>query len=317
MDRQSPPADMSPAAGPALTRPEGPEAAARPSRRGLGRTLAGAAGGAALASTYAAAIRPVHAAAIRTPDDGLATGMVRIESGGFGLPAFLARPAGDRRRRPAVIVVSEVFGLHAYIHDVCRRLARAGYVALAPDFFARAGDPSRLTEWSAIRAIVDTANHAQVMGDIAASLAWLERQPFADRRGRGITGFCWGGAVVWMAAAQFPQFKAGVAWYGRLHARDGSTEARPWPLDVAGRLKAPVLGLYAENDSGIPLPTVERMRAGLAAAGDTRSEIRVYPGAQHGFHADYRPQYDPDAAQDGWVRLLSWFARHGLPGARP
>jgi carboxymethylenebutenolidase len=283
-----------------LATPEGPPTAGLPTRR----SLAAAAG---LFAGFAPGGGPLNAAAITTSSDGLVTASVTIPSGSFELPGYLARPAG-RGRRPAIIVVSEVFGLHAYIQDVCRRLARAGYVALAPAFFARAGDPAPLTDWNAIRAIVNTATDAQVMSDVDAANAWLDRQPYAARS-RGITGFCWGGAVTWMAAARSGRFAAGVAWYGRLRARpDQGGEVRDWPLDVAPRLKAPVLGLYADNDTGIPLADVEAMRAVLPPS----SQIMVYPNTQHGFHADYRPMFAPAAAHDGEVRMLSWFGRHGL-----
>lgn len=289
-----------------LTSPDGPDPARRLSRRALAAPLAGAFTG------YALGAGPVQAAAITTPTDGLETALVRLPSGDFDLPAFLALPNRAtlaRRRLPVVLVVSEVFGLHAYIRDVCVRLARQGYAAIAPAFFARAGDPAALDDWAAIRAIVATASNAQVMGDIRATLAWLDRQPFAARRARAITGFCWGGAVTWMAAADVEGLACGVAWYGRLRTRpDQAGERRLWPVDVAPRLQAPVLGLYADTDDGIPLDDVAAMRAVLPAG----SEIRVYPGTRHGFHADYRPMYDPGAAHDGWTRMLSWFARHGV-----
>jgi carboxymethylenebutenolidase len=295
-----------------LIRPEGPHDLTSPTRRALGSGLLGGPVLAGLFTGYAVGAGPAQAAAITTPSDGLETATVTIPSGGFDLPAYLALPdraARGRRRLPVVIVVSEVFGLHAYIQDVCRRLARAGYVAVAPAFFARAGDPAPLSDWSQIRAIVNTATNAQVMGDIAATQAWLDRQSFAARGARAITGFCWGGAVTWMAAADIAGLRAGVAWYGRLRARpDQSGEQRDWPLDVAGRLRAPVMGLYADQDDGIPLADVEAMRAVLAPG----SQIRVYPDTRHGFHADYRPMYAPAAAHDGWARMLSWFARHGV-----
>jgi carboxymethylenebutenolidase len=257
---------------------------------------------------YAAAVTPVHGEAISTPSDGLITGMVSYPSQGFDLPAFVARPNGRGRK----IVVSEIFGLHEYVRDMCRRLARLGYVAIAPAFFVRVADPAPLTDFNAIMPIVGAANNAQVMGDITATIAWLDAQRFVAKRRIAITGFCWGGTVVWMASALTDRIKAGVAWYGRLAARPGSTEDRKYPPDVAGTLKSPVLGLYAENDSGIPLPTVEAMRAALAAAGNTRSQIKVYPGTQHGFHADYRPAYNDAAAKDGWAAMLTWFAANGV-----
>lgn len=290
-----------------LTTPDGPRPLI-PSRRALA--------GLGLFAGYCAAAGPATATAIRTPEDGLVTGMVSYPSGDFDLPAYVARPGG-RGRKPVVVVVSEIFGLHEYIRDVCRRLARQGYVAIAPVFFARDGDTAALTDFAAVRPIVARATNAQVMGDLDATIAWLDRQPFAAKDRIAITGFCWGGAVTYMAAAHSARFKAGVAWYGRLvkPAPDAflGSENRLWPADVAGDLKAPVLGLYAENDSGIPLSSVEAMRAALNAAGKGEANpIIVYPGAQHGFHADYRPAFKADAAHDGWIRMLSWFQRNGV-----
>ena len=261
---------------------------------------------------------PLSAAAmpIATDANGLTAGMQRIPVRDAVLPGYVAQPKGARNR-PVVIVVPEVWGLHEYIRDVCRRLAKDGYVAIAPDFFARAGDPAPLTEWTEIAAIVGTATHAQVMADIGATLDMVARGELraADPARIAITGFCWGGFVTWMACAQFVQFKAGVAWYGRL-ARPTApnalfTDERPFPVDVAAQLKAPVLGLYAEQDQAIPLDDVEAMRAALGAAGKTSSSIYVYPGTQHGFHADYRDVYDEAAAKDGWARMKSFFAQHG------
>lgn len=286
-----------------LTRPDGPVSRAVPSRRGLGAM--------AMFVGYAAAVTPVHSEAITTPSDGLITGMVSYPSSGFDLPAFVARPTG-RGRKPVVIVVSEIFGLHEYIRDMCRRLARLGYVAIAPAFFVRVGDPAPLTDFAAIMPIVAAANNTQVMGDVTATIAWLDKQRFVAKHRIAITGFCWGGTVVWMASALTNRIKAGVAWYGRLASRAGSVEIRKQPPDIASELKSPVLGLYAQNDSGIPLPTVEAMRAALSAAGNTQSMIHVYPGTEHGFHADYRPSYNEAAAKDGWARMLAWFGANGV-----
>jgi carboxymethylenebutenolidase len=261
---------------------------------------------------------PLSASAkpIATDDAGLSAGMQRIPARDAVLPAYVARPKG-MGKRPVVIVVPEVWGLHEYIRDVCRRLAKDGYVAIAPDFFARVGDPAALTEWNQIAAIVGTATHAQVMADIGATLSMIARGEVrgADHARIAITGFCWGGLVTWMACAEFAQLRAGVAWYGRLAKPPAPnalfTDNRPFPVDVAAQLKAPVLGLYAENDQSIPLGDVERMRAALAAAGKTGSSIHVYPGTQHGFHADYREIYDETAAQDGWERMKAHFAQQG------
>lgn len=286
-----------------------PEGNLPPSRRSIA--------GALFFSGYAAASLSACASPVQTPADELIVEDVHVPgAGGYSLPAYLARPSGQGARG-AVIVVNEIFGIHDYIKDVCRRFAREGYVALAPDYFDRAGDPAPLTDFAEIRAIVAAATHEQVMGDTAGALDWLARQRFVNSSQFAITGFCWGGAVTWMAAARFAQIKAGVAWYGRLTPPAaggfGAEAGRPWPVNVAADLKAPVLGLYAENDSGIPLSTVEEMRAALAAAGNPKgSEIVVYPGAQHGFHADYRASYDAAAAADGWARCLAWFRANGV-----
>jgi carboxymethylenebutenolidase len=266
---------------------------------------------------YAVAALDANAQPIVTPSDGLVVEDIHFAAvNDYHLPAYVARPEG-RSRRPAIVVVNEVFGIHDYIKDVCRRLAREGYVAIAPDYFDRAGDPASLTDFDAIRPIVAAATHEQVMGDTQGALAWLDRQRFVRDNAIGVTGFCWGGAVTWMAAARFPAIKAGVAWYGRLVAPQaggfGAEEGRPWPVDIAATLRAPVLGLYAENDRGIPLDTVEQMRVALAAANNpSRSEIVVYPGVQHGFHADYRQSYNAEAAADGWGRALAWFRTNGV-----
>lgn len=265
---------------------------------------------------YAPAALSSCAAPVSTPADELIEEDVRFAgAGGYSLPGYLARPAAGGRRG-AIIVVNEIFGIHDYIKDVCRRFAREGYAALAPDYFDRAGDPAPLTDFNQIREIVATATHEQVMGDTEGALAWLKAQPFTNGD-FGITGFCWGGTVVWMAAAQSPDIKAGVAWYGRLVRPQpgswGAEEERPWPYDIAALIHAPVLGLYAENDRGIPLESVENMRAALSAADNpTGSEIIVYPGVGHGFHADYRDSYDAAAAADGWARCLAWFRTHGV-----
>jgi carboxymethylenebutenolidase len=272
-----------------------------------------------LASFAGFAPMPLSASAtpIATDSNNLSAGMQRIPVRDGTLPAYVALPQGAAKR-PVVIVVPEVWGLHEYIRDVCRRLAKEGYVAIAPDFFARAGDPAPLTEWSEIATIVAAATHPQVMGDIGATLAMIARGEVhgADPSRVAITGFCWGGLVTWMACAEFVQIKAGVAWYGRL-AKPAApnalfSEDRPYPVDVAAQLKAPVLGLYAAQDQSIPLSDVETMRAALAAAGKAGSSIHVYPNTQHGFHADYREVYDEAAAKDGWARMKRHFAANGV-----
>lgn len=286
-----------------------PEGNFDPTRRSIAASL--------FFSGYAAAAVSSCAAPVTTPSDELIVEDVHFTgAGGYDLPAYVARPVGSQARA-AVIVVNEVFGIHDYITDVCRRFAREGFVAIAPDYFDRAGDPAPLTDFNAIREIVATATYEQVMGDTEGALRWLGAQSFVKRESIGITGFCWGGSVVWMAAARFPQVKAGVAWYGRLQAPEaggfGAEEGRPWPYDVAALIHAPVLGLYGGLDQGIPLQSVENMRAALAAADNpTGSEIIVYPDAHHGFHADYRDSYNAEAAADGWARCLAWFRAHGV-----
>ncbi len=294
----------------ALTRPEGtlPEDL-HVSRRSFA---------ALVAAGYAAMGSAAEAAAITTPTDGLLVDGVVLPG---GLPAYVARPA-DRRAHAAIIVVNEVFGVHEYIRDTCRRLARAGYVAIAPEFFYR-NDPGRSlatsTDFPAIMRIVGAARNEQVMGDVRTTLDWLAAQAFVDNRRLGITGFCWGGAVTWMAAARFPQLQAGVAWYGRLvgpRPGQATTENRPWPIDVVNELRAPVLGLYGGLDKGIPAADVSAMQAALRAAGTAGSSIIVYPDADHGFHADYRASYNARAATDGWTRMLAHFRSHGVPATR-
>ncbi len=266
--------------------------------------------GGLLFSGYAAAALAQSAEPVVTPEDGLIVEVIAYPApDGFEMPAYVARPQAPGPH-PVVIVVSEIFGIHAYIEDVCRRLAHAGYAAIAPAFFVRVDDPAPMTDFARIREVVAAASHEQVMGDVGAALDWLADADWASDR-IGVTGFCWGGAVTWMAAARFEAIDAGVAWYGRLAPpAEPDGEARPWPVDVAGELKAPVLGLYAGQDRGIALDTVEMMRAALAAGDDTGSEIVVYPEASHGFHADYRVSYDAAAAEDGWRRLLAHFAVH-------
>ncbi|MDZ4108642.1 MAG: dienelactone hydrolase family protein [Brevundimonas sp.] len=292
-----------------LTRPEGPtDQDFRFSRRAL------ATGGLTglMFAGYAPAALAQDASPIVTDSEGLVTETVSYPApDGFDLPAYVARPEGDGPF-PVVIVASEIFGVHDYIRDICRRLAKAGYAAMAPAFFVRVEDPAPLTDFGRIQEIVGQADYEQVMADISAGMEWLSRQLWARTDKVGITGFCWGGKVVWQACARFAVIDAGVAWYGRLApAADATPEqvaaGQPWPVDLAADLKAPVLGLYGEQDRGIPLASVELMRQALQRAGRTDSRIDVYDGAQHGFHADYRASYKADAAADGWEKLLALF----------
>lgn len=264
---------------------------------------------------YAVAAASAQAEPITTPADGLITETVMLPTIDRPTPAFIARPDA-RGRFPVVVVVSEVFGIHEYIRDTCRRLARLGYVALAPDFFARHGDPAPLTDFNQIRDIVSAATEQEVMNDLQGAVYWLSSQPFVNKSKMAVTGFCWGGAVVWLACSRFNQFKSGVAWYGRLsRPAAGQFLAEPdrsWPLEEAGYLKAPVLGLYAGKDRGIPANDIEAMRVKLREFRKSGSDIVVYPEAQHGFHADYRASYDAAAAQDGWRRMIEHLDRTGV-----
>jgi carboxymethylenebutenolidase len=274
------------------------------SRRDFARTSVGAG--------FAAAVLPIHAQSeVRTPSTGLTVGEVTIPVGDFKLPAYRAQPQG-RSNLPVVLVVSEIFGVHEHIADVARRFAQRGYLAIAPELFVRQGDAASYGEIAKLMAeVISQVPDAQVMGDLDACVAWA-RTNGGDASKLGITGFCWGGRITWLYAAHNPAVKAGVAWYGRL---TGATNAlqTAHPVDLAGKLQAPVLGLYGGKDTGIPLTDVDRMKAALAtgSAAAKKSEFVVYPDAPHAFHADYRPSYQKAPAEDGWQRCLAWFkARH-------
>lgn len=266
---------------------------------------------------YAAAVLPALAQdAIRTPADGLTAGEVTIDVAGFAMPAYRAQPAG-RSGLPVVLVVSEIFGVHEYIADIARRLAHAGYLAIAPDLFVRQGDARGYSDIGRLMSeVIAKVPDAQVMGDLDAAVAWATAHG-GDAQRLGITGFCWGGREVWLYAAHNPAVKAAVAWYGRLAGQPTALAPRN-PVDLAGELKAPVLGLYGGADSGIPLDTVDTMKKALAAAAAQgnaaarASEFVVYPQAPHAFHADYRPSYRKEAAEDGWKRALAWLRQHGV-----
>jgi carboxymethylenebutenolidase len=266
---------------------------------------------------YAAATLPVMAqTAIKTPADGLSVGEVSIDVAGFKMPAFRAQPAG-KTGLPVVLVLSEIFGVHEYIADTAVRLARAGYLAIAPELFVRQGDAQSYGELAKLMSeVIAKVPDAQVMGDLDAAVAWAAANG-GDTGKLAVTGFCWGGRQTWLYAAHQPKVKAGVAWYGRL-VGDSTALTPRHPLDVAAQLKAPVLGLYGGADTGIALDTVERMKAALAAAGAQgnaaagASQFVVYPDAPHAFHADYRPSFRKDAAEDGWKRALAWLRQHGV-----
>lgn len=263
---------------------------------------------ATLAAGFAIAVRPVSAETITTDTQGLTAGEVSIPTDDGEIPAYRAMPATGSNF-PTVLVIHEIFGVHEYIQDVCRRFAKLGYLAVAPELFIRQGDVSQLTSVDDIRPIAARVPDAQVMADLDATLAWAGESG-GDVNRTGITGFCWGGRITWLYAAHNPQLKAGVAWYGRLVGQSNSLQPK-FPVDVAPYLKAPVLGLYGGADDGIPVNTVEQMRQALAQ-GANPSEIIVYPDVPHAFHADYRPSYRRAAAEDGWQRLQAWFRQYGV-----
>jgi carboxymethylenebutenolidase len=262
-----------------------------------------------LATGFALAVQPVSAETITTDTTGLEAGEVKIPTADGTLPAYRAMPVGNGPF-PTVLVVQEIFGVHEHIKDLCRRLAKQGYVAVAPELYARQGDVSKLTDiGKIIGEVVSKVPDAQVMSDLDATVAWAKETGKADTTKLAITGFCWGGRIVWLYAAHNPNLKAGVAWYGRLVGTADPLHPKH-PVDVVADLKAPVLGLYGEADTGIPLESVEKLREAAKAAGKP-TEIVVYPAAPHGFNADYRPTYREEPATDGWKRMLAWFKQHG------
>lgn len=258
----------------------------------------------ALGAGFALAVQPVTAqTAIKTDTTGLLAGEISID----GLAAYRAQPAG-KSHLPTVLVVSEIFGVHEHIADICRRLAKLGYLAIAPELFARYGDPRKMTNVQDILSgVVSKVPDREVMADLDACAKWAQGNG-GDPARLGITGFCWGGRITWLYAAHNPAVKAGVAWYGRIDGEVNDRTTR-WPLDVAGEIKGVVLGLYGGKDQGIPLDDVDMMKGALEKAGG-RSQIVVYPEAGHAFNADYRPTYRKDAADDGWKRLQEWFAKN-------
>ena len=243
---------------------------------------------------------------ITTDTEGLTAGEVQVPSGDCLLPAYRAMPAG-KFGLATVLVVQEIFGVHEHIKDVARRLAKQGYLAVAPELCTRQGDPTRYTDTGALmNEIVSKVPDVQVMADLDATAAWASKNGGGSKL--GITGFCWGGRIVHMYAAHNPNLAAGVAWYGpTARAYCPGDKA---PLDVADRIKAPVLGLYGGADGGIPDESVEKMGAALKAAGNTRSEMVIFPDMPHAFYADYRPNYREQAANEGWRRLTAWFKQY-------
>jgi carboxymethylenebutenolidase len=264
---------------------------------------------ATLATGFALAVQPVSAKVITTDTKGLVAGAVKIPVKDGEIPAYRAAPANGKNL-PVVLVIQEIFGVHEHIQDVTRRFAKLGYLAIAPELFVRQGDVSKLSSVEEIRPIVAKVPDAQVLSDLDATVDWAVKKAFGNASSCFITGFCWGGRITWLYAAHNPKVKAGVAWYGRLVG--DSTDITPkHPVDIASSLTVPVLGLYGGKDTGIPLDTVEKMRAQLKTS-SSKSKIIVYPEAPHAFFADYRPSYRAQEAKQGWKRLQAWFKQHGL-----
>ncbi|MEO8165196.1 MAG: dienelactone hydrolase family protein [Betaproteobacteria bacterium] len=256
-----------------------------------------------LAAGFALAAQPVSAQTIQTDAKGLTAGEVRVPVKDGEIPAYRAMPA-DGTDLPLILVVQEIFGVHEHIRDVCRRLAKLGYMAVAPELYARQGDVSQLSDMKAILAIVDKVPDKQVLHDLDDTMSWA-RKNGANVTQLGITGFCWGGRIVWLYCDYNPMVTAGVAWYGRLEGQ--ANDLRPKsPLDAVPLLKVPVLGLYGGADAGIPEDSIQKMRAALKTA-HSKSTIVVYPYTPHAFFADYRPSYRKEAAQDAWTKMQEWF----------
>ena len=256
-----------------------------------------------LTSGFALAVQPIAAETIGTGTDGLVAGEIKIGE----IPGYRAMPAKGNQF-PVVLVVQEIFGVHEHIKDICRRFAKLGYLAIAPELYARQGDVSNLKSIQEILPIVSKVPDAQVMSDLDAAVAWARESGEGDTSRLGITGFCWGGRIVWMYCAHNSNVKAGAAWYGRVVGQTTANTPKN-PMDVAAQVKAPVLGLYGAADQGIPVESLEKMREALKAA-SSQSEIVIYPKAPHGFHADYRDSYRKEPAGDGWKRLLAWFKKY-------
>lgn len=272
---------------------------------------------AALGVGYAAAALPIMAqTAIKTSSEGLKTGETTYEVNGFKVPAYYAAPTG-KANLPVILVIQEIFGVHEYIADTARRFAKAGYLAIAPELYARQGDPTQYGEMARLMSeVVSKVPDAQVMADLDGAVKWAGANG-GNLKKVGITGFCWGGRIAWLYAEQSKNVKAAVAWYGRLVGTPSALSPKN-PLDLAASLETPVLGLYGGQDGGIPLSTLNEMKGALAEAGNKgnaaakTSEFVVYPDAGHAFHADYRPSYRKAAAEDGWKRALEWFKTHGV-----
>lgn len=262
-----------------------------------------------VATGFALAAHPIAAETITTSSQGLVAGDIRIPAAGGEIAAYRAMPA-QGGNFPVVLVVQEIFGLHEHIKDLCRRLAKEGYFAISAELYARQGDVTKMADIQEVLGIVQQVPDAQVLRDLDAQLSYAKSTAKADTNRLAITGFCWGGRIVWLYAAHNPNLKAGAAWYGRLVGK-ASTLQPKHPLDIAAELHAPVLGLYGADDTGIPVDTIEQMREAVKKAGKT-AEIVVYPNTPHAFNADYRPSYREKESKDAWAKMLAWFRNYGV-----
>jgi carboxymethylenebutenolidase len=271
--------------------------------------------GAALFAGFAVAVRPIQAQTKITTDSvGLVAGEVKIPTKDGEIPGYRAMPDKKGKKFPVVLVVQEIFGVHEHIQDVCRRFAKLGFMAIAPELYFRQGNVGNLKDFNDILKIVSKVPDSQVMSDLDSCIEFAKKSGSGKAKNVGITGFCWGGRITWLYAAHNPKIKAGAAWYGRLVSAPNSpkNDLQPTsPIDFAVSLKVPVLGLYGGLDKGIPLESVQKMQDELKK-GKSGSEIVVFPNADHGFHADYRPSYNKESAEDGFKKLLAWFAKNGV-----
>ena len=264
---------------------------------------------------FALAVQPISAQTqIKTDEKGLTAGEVKIPVADGEIPAYRAMPDAKNKKFPVVLVVHEIFGVHEHIQDLCRRFAKKGFMAIAPALYARQGEVSTIADIQELnRSIFSKIPDAQSMSDLDATVEYARKSGSGNTKKLSITGFCWGGRIVWLYAAHNKNLDAGAAWYGRLvpTANSPKNEAQPtMPIDVAKDLKVPVIGFYGGLDTGIPLNTVHQMQDALKK-GKSKSEIVVYPNAQHGFNADYRPSYNQESAMDAWAKMLDWFKKNG------
>ena len=262
-----------------------------------------------LAGGFAVASEPLFAQAIKTDAQGITAGEVKIPVKDGQIPAYRAMPAKGGNF-PVILVIQEIFGVHEYIQDICRRLAKQGYYAIAPAMFSREADVSNMSLEAILKDVVPVVPDAQVMADIDSTVAFAKASGKANTSRLGIVGYCWGGRTVWLYANHNPAVKAGVAYYGLLAGLKGANKPAD-PVDVAANIKVPVLGLYAGEDSFVPDDVVDKMRNELGK-GNSGSEIVVFPAVNHGFHADYRPTYDRRAATYAWKLTLDWFKERGV-----